>query len=341
MSVKAITWAFEQQVSGNEKVVLLSLADYSNERGECWPSINRLVERACVSESTVHRVLVALAAKGLIQKEAQADNGGRSTVNKYRLCISECQRVSADVSVYQRGQGEGVNLTPPGVTSDRGEGVTHDTGEGVNCDTPLKRTTIRNRHKEPSCISADAEFAEFWAAYPKRKNNPKQPAIAKYVYARQRLQVPHETIMAGVKAYAASREGQDPTYTAQAKTWLNERRWEDEYDAPAPAPEPTAAVSDDTMDGIIARYPGTVSDRDAAKKVLAVELKSEPLERITEALEKFSLLAKAAKSEGRMLNIPILETWLRFRWRDMDAYEFCYRGATMKKSVRPVRARAA
>ena len=43
------------------------------------------------------------------------------------------------------------------------------------------------------------------------------------------------TIIAGAKTYAASVVGKEQKYVAHPTTWLNQGRWEDETEAPAPA----------------------------------------------------------------------------------------------------------
>ena len=40
-----------------DRMVLLALADYANERGECWPAISSLMARTCMSDRGVQRVL--------------------------------------------------------------------------------------------------------------------------------------------------------------------------------------------------------------------------------------------------------------------------------------------
>lgn len=202
MSVRALTWAFERPISGNEKVVLLALADHADERGICWPSIAKLSERSCVSERTVQRILLKLVEMGLLEVVPQEDSNGRTSSNRYQLCMV----------------GEGVKLSPPGDTV--------VTLEGDTVVTPYEPSegTINNPYKSP----LDEEFAEFWAEYPKRTPNPQKPAKESYIRARKKGAT-HDEIMAGLRAYALSRAGQDPAYTAQAVTWLNQYRWKDDH----------------------------------------------------------------------------------------------------------------
>lgn len=337
MSFAATTWAFEQPVSVTEKVVLLALASHTGENGVCWPSIKRLVRQTNVSESTVHRALKSLAAKGLIIAEARNGKNGRSTSNRYIL------NLNVHVGVYNRK--EGVRLTPytgEGVNDDRGEGVTSDTGEGVSGDTPI-RTSIKNRQKEPSTSMVDpaieADFAELWATYPKRSPyaNPKHSAFESYVKARTILKVPHETILEAAKAYALCVAGKNPQHTAQAVTWLNQRRWGDEYDpAPADIPQTKAVVppaSDEQMAAITAVYKGPHGDLDRAKANLAAELaKGVELKEIVEAAQKYVLYVKQMQQNGVEMAATTLDTWLKFKWREMDAY-YIYRNPVERNPV--------
>ena len=189
----------------------------------------------------------------------------------------------------------------------------------------LKTDKIQNTEEY---ISAQAEFDEFWAAYPKRPNNPKAPAAAKYRYVREKIKIPHEALLQAAKAYAATREGEDPKFTAQTVTWLNQRRWEEEHEAVN-----VPAASDADLDAIVSKYPGVVSDRAAASKALAAELsKGTELKAIVEAAEKFKLYIAQMKQNDVPVAPPILETWLKFKWREMDAY-FIYRNPVQRYPV--------
>lgn len=338
MSVRALTWAFDQPIFANEKVVLLSLADHANDCGECWPSINRLAQRARVSVRTVQRCLAELEDAKLIIRETRNDLNGRSTSNMYRLCMSEQVRMPAEASGGQRKE-EGVNLAPcDDDAGDRGEGVKGDGVEGVN-NVTLIRTVIKNPQKETSSISSNPEFEEFWAAYPKRPNNPRKKAMASYLKARKN--VSQKQLLEAVGLYAAYMTGENPKFVAMASTWLNDERWNCDYSKTAKVIQSYNDVkysSDDEIDAIIAKYPGVVSDRMAAKRALSGELaKGVALDDIVKAAEKFKLYIKQMKNLGTMVAPPILEVWIKFKWREMDAY-YIYRNPVERYPVlKPVK----
>lgn len=124
MSLKAMTWAFAQPLAGNEKVILLALADAADDFGICWPSVPNIASKAFVSERTVQRVIRDLIDGGYLSTVARSHENGRTAANKYLLQMAE-----------------GDNLS---------EGDTGVTVEGDNCVTPLKGTqtgTVTIEHK--------------------------------------------------------------------------------------------------------------------------------------------------------------------------------------------------
>lgn len=70
-------------------------------------------------------------------------------------------------------------------------------------------------------------FSEFWAAYPKRPGNPRKPAYERYRKLLMKDNLDAATILAGTKAYAATRVGEEARYTLHAATFLNQHRFLD------------------------------------------------------------------------------------------------------------------
>ena len=215
---------------------------------------------------------------------------------------------------------------------------------------PDKRDTVNREHTKDlevpsteeiqntdSNILVDDDFEAFWAAYPKRNGpNPKTKAREKYKQMRK-AKVSHETLMDGVNKLAKSRENEDPTFTPQAATWINQRRWEDDcgvQDADSTAD--ASAVSDEDLDAVVNQYKGVASNRMAAKRILAAEIAGgASLDRIVEAAEKYVMHRKQMRYDGIELTAPILETWLKFKWREMDAY-FISKSPMRKPILKPV-----
>lgn len=89
MSIEAMTWAFKRKgLTPTEKIVLLALADWANDDGECYPGQTTIAEKCDVSERTVRSVLARLIEWGLIDSEERRRPDGYRTSNLYRLRTS-------------------------------------------------------------------------------------------------------------------------------------------------------------------------------------------------------------------------------------------------------------
>ena len=98
----------------------------------------------------------------------------------------------------------------------------------ISISNPHEQPTLSLVHPEASADASD-RFEEFWKAYPKRsKANPKKPAREKF--ERIIKTVDPQILIDAAKAYAKSEEGNDPKYIAQTQTWLNQERWNDDYE---------------------------------------------------------------------------------------------------------------
>lgn len=66
----------------SRRLILLALADAANDEHECWPSINTLAAKCCISRTTAEDSLRALEADGLITRVRRYN-----TSNTYQLNI--------------------------------------------------------------------------------------------------------------------------------------------------------------------------------------------------------------------------------------------------------------
>ena len=86
MSVRALTWALGVRVGNpTRKLILITLADAANERGECWPSQRWLAQVAEVSDRSVRAHLKALQDSGVILREPRWLTTGGRTSDLFRL----------------------------------------------------------------------------------------------------------------------------------------------------------------------------------------------------------------------------------------------------------------
>lgn len=88
MSVKAVTWALEQEIDNPvSHLLLVNLADYADKEHKCWPGQDLLAKRLRRSVDTVQRHLRKLEKSKHIVSEHRADENGHRTSNLYRLNV--------------------------------------------------------------------------------------------------------------------------------------------------------------------------------------------------------------------------------------------------------------
>jgi hypothetical protein len=216
MSLKAITWAFEQDLTPSPcKFVLVALADHADaQTGECWPAIAFIAKRCCMGERSVFRHLERLEKLGKI---GRVNRWGRSSL--YRLLIDGdpaklAPSHPATVAPYPAKLAPSpANLAPRTVTepSKESRDIPKSKLNGESVPSLPKRTVNK-------------EFLEFYEDYP----NKKAKKAALKAYQKARTETSHSEIMEGLRRAKASRQWRDPQYIPHPATWLNQGRWEDQ-----------------------------------------------------------------------------------------------------------------
>ncbi|EHG2952880.1 primosomal protein [Salmonella enterica subsp. diarizonae serovar 53:r:z35] len=89
MSRHATDWAWETDPgSSSLKLILLSMADRSDEYNLCYPSIERLVKDTCLNKKTVQAGLISLIKMGLISDTGER-KGATKRVRVFSLNITK------------------------------------------------------------------------------------------------------------------------------------------------------------------------------------------------------------------------------------------------------------
>ncbi len=127
------------------------------------------------------------------------------------------------------------------VQAPAGERAQGGAQEGHKGGTPKKEGKEGKEENHTVDSLVDQQFDVFWRAYPSRgrHSNPRKPARAKFEAALKRGTVTAD-IIRGAENFAAyvEREGTDPKFVPQAKTWLNEERWAQYQEEAATEPTP-------------------------------------------------------------------------------------------------------
>ena len=242
----------DKRLSGNEKLVLISLLrHYNMEKRRAWPSLNTIAEECVCSRGVVWQTLKTLETKGFIKCEKTAGK-----VTQYELTFDGIpvqnfngytHSESEPVERTTHSESEPVSNIPiqnlnGGYSESERVPIQNLNGTHSESEHELDKRTrsIRTRsielEKQPRAREADfeAEFEDFWKAYPKPKNPDKTPGRQKYVALRKKG-VSADDLLKAAQNYAQAMRGTDPRYIKHCKTFLGPSdAWRDYLQAEEP-----------------------------------------------------------------------------------------------------------
>lgn len=204
MSAEATTAVLHHsRAEGSAKLVLWGIANHHSDMG-AWPSVATLAKYAAVTERRVQQLLRYLQSIGEIQIEAQAGFGNNQyKTNRYHILI-QCPADCDGSLQHKTGVKSGVV---------RGE---IQSQSGVKPASVELNKELNNNHAQ-----IEAQFDEFWNAYPRKLDKAKAFRAFKSALKRGKF----EDILAGVLAYRNDPK-RNPDYTKYPATWLNNDAWE-------------------------------------------------------------------------------------------------------------------
>ena len=111
MSIKAVSWAFEQQIKDPlAKLVLIAVADHINEStGNAWPSVERLEHMTCASRSTVLRKLKLLETSGFLQRQKRFNKTDVYSLSMVGVSLTGVTQTPLEVSHRHTNHNRTVN----------------------------------------------------------------------------------------------------------------------------------------------------------------------------------------------------------------------------------------
>lgn len=225
-------WARDVRLTRRARGLLVELLSHR----EGWEaSILGLSRQGREGRDSVRAAVQELEHHGYLERQQAFDAGGRFTRGTYILRDPKSRRDGKSAT-----DSEGSGITAGGTDdgfSVNGENPSSDNPPTVN---PAVKKTISKKTKTlgasddapPGRLTYPDDFEVFWSHYPKRQGpNPKKPAFAKWKIALKSIDA--DSLVAAVKAYAASDLPADRSKIPQAMNWLSQARWE-EQDTTAP-----------------------------------------------------------------------------------------------------------
>lgn len=201
-----------------------------------WLQANqrRLAEKLGRSRETINRVIADLVGWGYVRKQQRySGKDGRQLINDYQVVMDRDDR-----SGEPAAQPESENQIPPcdphvtgGCDVQITGGVT--SGDHTPCDPQTSHHKNDPLLQRPLFTSPEVnrarggEFERFWADYPHKVGK----RDAKKAFERARKRADFDTIMAGLRRYAAKR---DDRPWCNPATFLNQDRWGDQPAAVSP-----------------------------------------------------------------------------------------------------------
>lgn len=97
-------------------------------------------------------------------------------------------------------------------------------------NTNLNNTKAKEKkNKSADSLQFEEEFGRFWKLYPRKTK--RVDALNSFIKARKVKKIPYETIESGLYKYLDYLEAQntEEQFITHGSTWLNQRRWEDQF----------------------------------------------------------------------------------------------------------------
>lgn len=85
MSIKLVNRAFETNLAPTPKIVLISLCDFANDEGICFPSLATLANKASVQKTNLTYILKTFEILKVITRETRKRENGSNTSTVYYI----------------------------------------------------------------------------------------------------------------------------------------------------------------------------------------------------------------------------------------------------------------
>lgn len=261
-------------IKGAKLVIMARLADYSNDDGVCYPSVETICRQLGLGESTVRTAIAELESAGWLRRESRR-KGNRNTSNLYHLNADRLEalaRIEKDkvAALKQQRRTNGFhpsdsdpsksepsdsgcsngfhpsdsdkngiftrqNLTPDPQVNSKHDPQVNSKQESQDIGVCSKAYSENRSSKE----NYSNEFEQAWQAYPKRAGGNSKAAAWKAWKARIKDGVTTVEMLAGVNRYAAyvrATGSAGTQYVKQAATFFGpDRHFDESWQAPAVA----------------------------------------------------------------------------------------------------------
>ena len=92
VEISNAVWVYQGSVSS--KLALLALADYASPEGICWPGMEVIAKRICLSRSQAQRVIHSLINEGVVSVIGNVYGGAPGSTRRYQINL---QRLTGSI----------------------------------------------------------------------------------------------------------------------------------------------------------------------------------------------------------------------------------------------------
>ncbi|KJM56668.1 helix-turn-helix domain-containing protein, partial [Enterobacter hormaechei] len=225
-------------IKGAKLVIMARLADYSNDDGVCYPSVETICRQLGLGESTVRTAIAELESAGWLRRESRR-KGNRNTSNLYHLNADRLEalaRIEKDKVAALKQQRRANSFHPSDSDPSKSEPSDSGCSNGFHPSDSDKNDVFTRQNLAPdpqvnskhdpqvnskqesqdigvfgkaysenrsSKENYSNEFEQAWQAYPKRAGGNSKAAAWKAWKARIKDGVTTVAMLAGVNRYAA------------------------------------------------------------------------------------------------------------------------------------------
>lgn len=198
ISVMSQCWA-KSEHAGSELLLLLALADFSDDCGKSYPAISTLAQKCRMQPRRVRYILRALEKSGELSVEINKGPPPKFP-NLYKITLID-RGLHATAGVHSRVRTDALRGT-----------------KWVHCSAAKPSLTINNHQA--------GYFEEFWRTYPDKRKGSKSACLK--VWRDEGLDTVSEQIFSHVAAMKQSADWlkEDGAYVPAPLTYLNQQRWD-------------------------------------------------------------------------------------------------------------------
>jgi hypothetical protein len=232
--------------SGSELLMLLAIADFSDDDGRAYPSVSTLAAKCRTAPRYAMKLLEALSASGELEiRKNQGPMGRGGRTNLYRVAV-ERMRAAGDKAVNQSSGVQAAEVMNSGAVVNQSSGV----NPGARSGEPGFREVVNQRSPKPSGNRQEPERARAARSAAStrgsRLSSDWTPTAADLTFCReQRPDLDPRIVADDFRDYWTAKTGAGATkldWSATWRTWVRKER--PPVGAAAPIRRPVLAADD-------------------------------------------------------------------------------------------------